>query len=251
MKTPHAIFDLDGTISDDRWRRDKVRWDEEDPDRRYSGYHRYLGDDKPINLDLVQKEFDRDRVIIFCTARPDYCRKHTEEWIKKHIPDIPFQLFMRGKDNHQPSTELKLAKFKSWAKRIDIAIAYEDRADVAEVLIAEGFNVVLVDTCGPGPDENGNPTGPAEILRSMAATCEERQGMYGEVWRTVPLLVRDLFPEGVPEWLLTDPRWHLFELLLVKIARCAHSELRHQDSIHDAGVFSALIENVIKEGEMK
>lgn len=247
MKTPHAIFDLDGTISDDRWRRHKVRWDKENPDARYLAYHRAGPDDEPINLHLVREEFEKDRVIIFLTARPQWCWATTEAWLKKHLPDIPFQLFMRGENDHRPSTELKLAKFKSWAKRVDIAIAYEDREDVAEVLRAEGFNVELVTTCGPGPDENGNPTGPADILRSMAATCEERQGMYGEVWRTVPLLVRDLFPDGVPAWLLTDPRWHLFELLLVKIARCAHSELRHQDSIHDAGVFSALIENVIQE----
>jgi hypothetical protein len=249
MKTPHAIFDLDGTISDDRWRRHMVRWDKEDPDARYLAYHKAGPDDPPINLHLVEAEFARDRVIIFLTARPEWCREHTEMWLKKHLHPIPFQLFMRKKDDHRPSTELKLGYFKSWATRVNIAVAYEDREDVAEVLRAEGFNVRLINTCGPGPDENGRPTGPAGILRSMAATCEERQGMYGEVWRTVPMLVRDLFPEGVPEWLLTDPRWHLFELLLVKVSRFAHSELKHQDSIHDAGVFSALIENVIVEGE--
>jgi hypothetical protein len=250
MKPPHAIFDIDGTVADDRWRRDKVRWDKEDPDDRYAAYHMASPKDKMINGHLVDNKAQH-LSIIFLTARPEHRRTDTHAWLTKHFPGIPFQLFMRGHNDHRPSTELKLAYFLAWAKRIDIVVAYEDRVDVTEVLRAEGFNVKLITTCGPGPDENGKPTGPADILRDMAATCEDRQATYGEVWRTVPQLVGTLFPDGVPPWLLTDPRWHLFELLLVKIARCAHSELRHQDSIHDAGVFSALIENVIVEGEIK
>lgn len=89
------------------------------------------------------------------------------------------------------------------------------------------------------------------ILDSMADTFRRRNAVYGDNFRMVAKLVKVLFPDGVPPELVVTDQWHLFELKLVKISRFAISNLTHQDSIHDDGVYSAMIESILTEkGEL-
>lgn len=92
------------------------------------------------------------------------------------------------------------------------------------------------------------PTVP-EILREMAATFEQRNKIYGDNYKLVGPVMAALFPKGVQ---LSTPddynRWHIFELIIVKITRLAQSELRHTDSIHDVAVYAAMLEKIIAEG---
>lgn len=83
----------------------------------------------------------------------------------------------------------------------------------------------------------------------MADTFEERNKVYGSNYKMVAKLVGVLFPEGVPPELLLRDEWHLFELKLVKLSRFAIGRLEHIDSIHDDGVYSAMIEAVLRERE--
>jgi hypothetical protein len=89
----------------------------------------------------------------------------------------------------------------------------------------------------------------ADILESMAATYRERNAVYGDNFRMVGKLMAVLFPNGVPPELLHSAQFHLFELKLVKLSRFAISGLQHQDSIHDDGVYSAMIEQIILEND--
>jgi len=94
----------------------------------------------------------------------------------------------------------------------------------------------------------------ADILTEMATAFRERNAVYGDNYKMVAKLVAVLFPNGVPSELVVTDQWHLFELKLVKISRFAISGLMHQDSIHDDGVYSAMIEAIIlqqNEGEKK
>lgn len=89
------------------------------------------------------------------------------------------------------------------------------------------------------------------ILDNMADTFRRRNAVYGDNFRMVAKLVKVLFPDGVPPELVVTDQWHLFELKLVKISRFAISNLTHQDSIHDDGVYSAMIESILTEkGEL-
>lgn len=88
---------------------------------------------------------------------------------------------------------------------------------------------------------------PDEVLADAAATFRERNAVYGSNYRMVAPLVRTLFPNGVPQHLVTTDHWHLFELILVKLSRFAISELKHVDSIHDAMVYAAMVESIIRE----
>lgn len=91
------------------------------------------------------------------------------------------------------------------------------------------------------------PKNAADILTEMAATYRERNAVYGDNFRMVGKLMAVLFPNGVPAEVLHSDQFHLFELKLVKLSRFAISGLTHQDSIHDDGVYSAMIEQIILE----
>jgi hypothetical protein len=87
----------------------------------------------------------------------------------------------------------------------------------------------------------------ADILEDMAQTYRERNKVYGDNFKMVAPLMATLFPGGVPSELVVTDKFHLFELLLVKLSRFAISNLSHQDSIHDAGVYAAMVEACIVE----
>lgn len=87
---------------------------------------------------------------------------------------------------------------------------------------------------------------PDEILVEMAETFKERNSTYGSNYLVVGELMKVLFPKGVPSDLLHSPQFHLFELKLVKLSRFANSGMKHVDSIHDDGVYSAMIESIIR-----
>lgn len=89
------------------------------------------------------------------------------------------------------------------------------------------------------------PKNTGQILRDMAATFDERNKVYGSNYLMVSKLVKVLFPDGVPPGLVETDHWHLFELKLVKLSRFAISNLSHMDSIHDDGVYSAMIESIL------
>jgi hypothetical protein len=87
----------------------------------------------------------------------------------------------------------------------------------------------------------------SDILASGAATYAERNKVYGDNYRMVAPIMKVLFPYGVPARVIHSDKWHMFELLVVKITRFATSKLEHIDSIHDAMVYAAMIEASIKE----
>lgn len=87
----------------------------------------------------------------------------------------------------------------------------------------------------------------ADILTQMADTYRDRNRIYGDNYKMVGKLMAVLFPDGASPELLHSPVFHLLELKLVKLSRFAMSSLTHLDSIHDDGVYSAMIEACLHE----
>ena len=87
----------------------------------------------------------------------------------------------------------------------------------------------------------------ADILQEMANTFRERNAVYGSNYKMIAPLMDVLFPEGVPSELVHTHKWHLFELILVKLSRLAISRLEHVDSIRDMGVYCAMVEACMRE----
>lgn len=97
--------------------------------------------------------------------------------------------------------------------------------------------------------QQNQPKTAAEILREAATTYEVRNEEYGENYRMVGPVMELLFPDGVDRVLLGDARFHLFELVVVKLTRLASTHLEHRDSARDAAVYCAMIEAEILEEE--
>lgn len=90
-----------------------------------------------------------------------------------------------------------------------------------------------------------------ERLELMAATFRERSAVYKDNYKKVSLLLKVLWPEGLPEGLVFEEHFHLFELLLVKISRFANSDLTHVDSIHDSAIYCAMIDAILEAKQAK
>ena len=90
----------------------------------------------------------------------------------------------------------------------------------------------------------------ADILAEMAKTYKQRNGQYKDNYVVVGQLMAVLFPTGVVLRTPSDfERWHLFELLVVKLTRYTQVGLTHRDSIHDLAVYSAMLEMLIANGQ--
>lgn len=87
-----------------------------------------------------------------------------------------------------------------------------------------------------------HPPNAADVLQEAADTYRARNAVYGDNFKTVGPVMALLLPGGAPPELLHSDRFHLFELLVVKLTRFANSGLTHQDSIRDAAVYAAMIE---------
>tara|TARA_R110000765_G_scaffold426490_1_gene542312 strand:- start:95 stop:394 length:300 start_codon:yes stop_codon:yes gene_type:complete len=88
----------------------------------------------------------------------------------------------------------------------------------------------------------------ADILAEMAETFRERNKVYGDNYKNVGNVMLALFPNGVSLKTAHDYNvWHLLELAIVKLTRFANSNLKHEDSIHDAAVYLAMVESIMEK----
>lgn len=83
-----------------------------------------------------------------------------------------------------------------------------------------------------------------KILDAAAATYRERNPMYGSNYLNVGEAMKGFFPNGIELKTANDHvRFHLFCWLVGKLSRYANQwEKGHQDSIHDAIVYAAMLE---------
>lgn len=133
------ILDLDGTISDDHWRRNRVDHSLPDP---YKPYNDLMEHDTLINRHLFE---DCGHDIAIFTARPENYRMRTMNWLMQHFVPINF-LFMRPVYDKSPSPVLKLNflhLLKEIARR-DVVAAYDDREDVVKALASAGIPATLI-----------------------------------------------------------------------------------------------------------
>jgi hypothetical protein len=86
-----------------------------------------------------------------------------------------------------------------------------------------------------------------KILEAAAKTYRERNAVYGDNYLRVGRMLEALFPDGILLKTAADHnRFHLFMLNIVKLSRYAvnFNNGGHQDSIHDATVYAAMLESI-------
>jgi hypothetical protein len=244
-----AIFDLDGCLSNDSHRlgllpdvKNVTSGDE------YAAYNDMCALDKPCNQ-IEWTKAQAGLAVIVVTARPEVYRAHTLQWIRKNLGGR-FQVLMRPDGDLRHSPELKIALLeKAGIRASDITVAYDDRPDVLRAYAKFGIHNLWLMNCSSKTKFAAKRRDAGDILAEMAATYKERNAVYGDNYKMVAKLMKVLFPNGVPPELVVQDHFHLFELKLVKLSRFAISNLTHQDSIRDDGVYSAMIEAIITEGQ--
>ena len=231
------IFDLDGCISDDAWRKHHL------PD--YEVYHSMLLDDKIMNLRQLQAAYVSGCDIVIMTARPARFLEDTIAWLDKY--NIEYHMLMMRDDNDKRSSvEVKFGMLKQ-LDHVIIDAAFDDREDVCRMYSSQGIDSFLLDERGIAERVvYSEPLTAADILESGAATHRAKNAEYKDANVLVGKIMELLFPNGVKLRTAAEfEKWHLFELLIVKLTRFVTSELEHQDSIHDLMIYAAMIESLL------
>jgi phosphoserine phosphatase len=124
-----AIFDLDGTLSNDSARKHLLKA------KKYDEYNALLNQDSPNRgiLELVNAMRERGHKIIICTARFEHYRWKTAMWLDKHHVHVD-EMLMRYDGDMRGSVEVKQSMLDGLlAKNTDILFAVDDRDDVIQM----------------------------------------------------------------------------------------------------------------------
>jgi hypothetical protein len=84
-------------------------------------------------------------------------------------------------------------------------------------------------------------------LRKMIEIFQERNTVYQDNWKMVGRILAELHPNGITLQTAEDhAMYSLWEQLIGKLTRFAISDMTHEDSIEDLGVYAAIILGIIK-----
>lgn len=260
-----VMFDLDGCVSDDTWRQHLLPPPGTKGNEPYKAYHEECNKDPllPSGSAILRDHIKQGHIILFCTARPITVGERTAEWVAANFGLTPqdFSILMRQAGDERGSVDLKaeFADFiikNSKSNGSPIVAAYDDREDIVEMYRSKGLNAAVLDRNGirpqqqqasapePLPSTEGSKA--AMILAESASTFESRNAVYKDNAVNVGAVMRGFFPNGIQLTTAEDHRiYHLFELLVVKLTRFANSGLTHQDSIHDAIIYGAMVEDLV------
>lgn len=142
---PRAVlWDLDGTLCDDRARAHYVEV-EQGRERDWNSYFDAIEDDPPIaaSIELLQALRAFGIRIIYLTGRPEYTRLKTQRWLKANGLDEFDLLLMRPHGERRHAGEFKVEAIQGLRDRYELICAFEDRIDVAEHLRLGGLPVFL------------------------------------------------------------------------------------------------------------
>ncbi len=139
-----AIWDLDGTLADDRARAHHV----EVPrgrQRDWASYFDAIDQDAPIaaSMEILHALHAQGVRVVFLTGRPEYTRPKTERWLHEQGLTGYDELLMRPEDERRAAGEFKVDEIVKLREKYELLCAFEDRIDVAEALRQAGVPVFL------------------------------------------------------------------------------------------------------------
>ena len=131
------LIDVDGCISDDRWRLSLVDYSAEDP---WHAYHLAAEHDEPANLHVLTEP------AIALTAMPARYAAIRRSWLRRHAPAV-VHVVMRPDDDLSESPILKHNMLRFVRSRFPsepIRAAYDDRADVVSMYRRAGIHAEVL-----------------------------------------------------------------------------------------------------------
>lgn len=144
-RKPRAvIWDLDGTLSDDRARAHFVEV-EAGRARDWTSYFDAIDTDPPIaaSMEVLRALRAAGHALVFLTGRPDYTRPKTQRWLEANGLGEYDRLVMRPADERRPAGLFKVDAVAALREEFELVCAFEDRIDVADALRDAGVPVFL------------------------------------------------------------------------------------------------------------
>jgi beta-phosphoglucomutase-like phosphatase (HAD superfamily) len=143
-KPKAVVWDLDGTLSDDRARAHYVEV-REGRARDWESYFDAIDQDPPIaaSMEVLRALHAQGLRIVFLTGRPEYTRRKTERWLKANGLTDYDRLLMRPPGDFRRAGEMKVEQIEKLRKQYELVCAFEDRIDVADALRVAGLPVFL------------------------------------------------------------------------------------------------------------
>jgi beta-phosphoglucomutase-like phosphatase (HAD superfamily) len=139
-----VIWDLDGTLSDDRARAHFVEV-EEGRARDWHSYFDAIDQDPPIaaSMEVLRAMHAAGNRILFLTGRPEHTRPKTLRWLRANGLTEYDALIMRPEGEYRPAGFFKAEAVQALRREYELVCAFEDRIDVAEMLRRAGVPVFL------------------------------------------------------------------------------------------------------------
>jgi beta-phosphoglucomutase-like phosphatase (HAD superfamily) len=138
------IWDLDGTLSDDKARAHFVEV-ERGRARDWHSYFDAIDTDPPIaaSMEVLRAMHAAGIRILFLTGRPEYTRPKTVRWLQANGLTEYDALIMRPEGERRPAGFFKAEAVERLRREYQLVCAFEDRIDVAEQLREAGVPVFL------------------------------------------------------------------------------------------------------------
>lgn len=137
------LCDLDGTLCDIKHRLKYAKGEEKDWDKFFAEVP-----DDTLREDVWKQVCDASAEhlarVIFVSARPERCRKDTEEWFLKHGISGHYMLFMRPNHDKREDTIVKREMYDKYLKNLDVVKVFDDRPTVIRMWKELGLDVVDV-----------------------------------------------------------------------------------------------------------
>lgn len=139
-----VIWDLDGTLSDDKARAHFVEV-ERGRARDWRSYFDAIDTDPPIaaSMEVLRAMHAAGLRILFLTGRPEYTRPKTMRWLEANGLTAYDALIMRPDGEYRPAGFFKADVVDDLRREYELVCAFEDRIDVAEQLRQAGVPVFL------------------------------------------------------------------------------------------------------------
>jgi phosphoglycolate phosphatase-like HAD superfamily hydrolase len=137
MLTKTIVYDLDGTLSDCRWRLCKLKSAPKD----WDGFNALAKYDRPVPamLDRLLRDYALGYMVVLLTGRKERYRDLTLEWLGRNA--IPFDcLTMRPNFHQAPQAAFKLGEIRKMKDQgLDVQMVYDDNESVRLTLREHGF----------------------------------------------------------------------------------------------------------------
>ena len=131
------VVDIDGTVSDFRWREQFVKNKEL--------YYEMSPNDPPhrdmVRLVSLLSVFYK---VVFCTGRSIKHEAMTVEWLYTYFGDVDWELIMRDENDKRPDHEAKISAFLDKHRLHEVFMVLEDRQSVVDAWRRYGVRCLQV-----------------------------------------------------------------------------------------------------------